>query len=123
DAVVLGRYYKSLLGFDRTTLNTHADIQTYIDFKNLRSLDDFWQICRDRGVTHLLYPDAERQPVRAHELVLFDALVEKSHEKRKMSGLVIAELPKDPPGHTEPFLVLVRGMREYQDGLYPVHLL
>ncbi len=123
DAVVLGRYYKSLLGFDRTTLNTHADIQTYIDFKNLRSLDDFWQICRDRGVTHLLYPDGERQPVRAHELVLFDALVEKSHEKKKMSGLVIAELPKEPPGHTEPFLVLVRGVREYQDGLYPVHLL
>lgn len=123
DAVVLGRYYKSLLGFDRMTLNTHADIQTYIDFKNLMSLDDFWQICRDRGVTHLLYPEGERQPVRAHELVLFDALVEKSHNKRKMSGLVIAELSPEPPGHPEPFLVLVRGLKEYQDGLYPVQLL
>lgn len=122
DAVVLGRYYKSLLGFDRTTLNTHADIQTYIDFKDLRSLDDFWQICRDRGVTHLLYPDGERQPVRAQELVLFDALVEKS-QKKKMSGLVIAELSAEPPGSPEPFLVFVRGMREYQDGLYPVHVL
>lgn len=123
DAVVLGRYYKSLLGFDRTTLNTHADIQTYIDFSALKSLDDFWHICRDRGVTHLLYPDGQRQPVRAQELVLFDALVERSAEKEKKQGLVIAELGSVPPGSPEPFLVLVRGLKEYKDGLYPVSAL
>lgn len=120
DAVVLGRYYKSLLGFDRTTLNTHADIQTYIDFKQLHSLDDFWNICRDRGVTHLLYPDGERQPVRAQELVLFDALADRSREKVRSHGLVIAELDSAPPGKPDPFLVLVYGMREYRDGLHLV---
>jgi hypothetical protein len=123
DAVVLGRYYKDLVGIDRTMLNTHAPIQTYVDFAKLTSVRDFWQICHDRGITHLLYPDGQRQPVRAQEAVLFDALVEASEEKRRMHGVVIAELGDEPPAETGPFYVYVRGMREYDDGVYPVQKL
>lgn len=120
DALVLGRYFKELLGFDRATLNTHADIQTYIRFSRVVSLRDFWQLCRDRGVTHLLYPDGQRQPPRIQEAILVDALAALSPNRWKSQGKVIAELPSDPPASTDPYLVLVQGLDEYQDGIYPV---
>jgi hypothetical protein len=123
DAVVLGRYYKAILGINRTMLNTHPDIQTYIDFKKLTNVRDFWQLCKDRGITHLLYPEGERQPTRAQEAILFDALVEVSPGKERLYGNVVAPLDSEPPADDGPLLVYVQGIHEYQDGVYPVNKL
>jgi|GEM_PF-927101 len=123
DAVVLGRYFKSLLGINRTMLNTHADIQTYINFKQLSNVRDFWQVCHDRGITHLLYPEGQRQPTRAQDTILFDALVEATPDKKKISGNWLATLSDEPPEDTGPLWVYVKGVREYKDGIYPVQKL
>jgi len=120
DAVILGRYFKANLGFDRTTLNTHRPIQSYINFSRLENPRDLWQICKDRGVTHLLYPESQRKPVAVQDAVLFDALSDISLDRKKVSGNVIVRLADQPPPNTRPFMVLVRGVRPYQDGLFPV---
>jgi hypothetical protein len=123
DAVVLGRYYKDLMGFDRLTLNTHRDIQDYVHFGALQNVRDFWELLRARGVTHLVYPAGKRQPHWARDIVLFDAMVEASENKRKRHGVVLAELPDTPPADTGRLMVLVVGLREYRDGLYAVRRL
>ena len=82
-----------------------------------------WQICKDRGVTHLLYPEGRRKPTVAQEIVLFDALAEISEDRKKVAGNVIVRLSDQPPAQTEKFKVLVKGIREYQDGLFDVHAL
>lgn len=120
DAVVLGRYFKDLMGFDRTTLNTHRNIQKYIPLNRPANVREFWQLARDRGVTHLLYPTGKRKPPWAQDIVLFDALVEVSDNKRTKNGVVIAELSSTAPAATGPLWVLVLGVKEYQDGLYRV---
>ncbi len=120
DAVVLGRYFKDMLGVDRMVLNTHEPIQTLIKFSKLRNERDLWRICRDRGITHLLYPPGKRQPELAQTLILFDVLFAQTEKSRSVSGVRVAELPKDAPRATEPLLVFVKGIREYDDGLYRV---
>lgn len=123
DALILGRYYKELTGLDRATLNTHRSIQRYIPFGKLESVREFWEICVDRGVTHLMYPPGQRKPDWAQDLVLFDALVEYSESKRKKHGVIIAEISQTPPPKDEPLLVLTLGSRRYGDGLHPVNRL
>ncbi len=120
DALILGRYFKDQLGFDRAVLNTHRAIQKYIPLGRLESTRQFWQLAKDRGVTHLLYPPGNRRPHWAQDVVLFDALVESSKNKRTKHGYVIAELSDEPPPDSGPLRVLVLGVREYEDGLYPV---
>lgn len=120
DALILGRYYKELTGLDRATLNTHRNIQRYIPFGKLKSVHEFWEICVDRGVTHLMYPPGQRKPEWAQDIVLFDALAQYSERKRKKHGVVIAEISKTPPPLDEPLLVLTLGMLRYADGLHPV---
>lgn len=123
DALILGRYFKANLGFDRAMLNTHRPIQSYIDFRKLKNPRDLWQICKDRGVTHLLYPEGRRKPTVVQEIVLFDALAEISEDRKKVAGNVIVRLSDQPPVQTEKFKVLVKGIKEYQDGLFDVHAL
>ncbi len=120
DARVLTRYFKAHLGFDRSTFNTHRAIQRAIDFSRLKNPRDLWQICTDLGITHLLYPEGKRRPVAAQNVLLVDALAAISEDRKKVAGNVIARLTKEPPSNTKPFLVLVRGVREYRDGLYEV---
>ncbi len=123
DSVILGRYFKSLMGLDRTTLNTHPQIQTYVDFRKLKNPRDLWQICRDRGITHLLYPEGRRRPEYARNLILFDALVYQSKKRKKFSRHMIAEISIQPPSTPENYEVLLRGYRGYQDGLHRVSAL
>lgn len=120
DALILGRYFKANLGFDRAMLNTHRSIQSYIDFRKLKNPRDLWQISKDRGVTHLLYPDGQRKPTVVQDIVLFDALAEISEDRKKVAGNVIVRLSDRPPANTANFLVLVKGLKEYKDGLFNV---
>lgn len=120
DALILGRYFKDQLGFDRATLNTHRAIQKYIRFDRMHSVREFWQVAKDRGVTHLLYPVGKRKPHWAQDIVLFDALVLASKNQKSQGGYMMAELSDEPPEDTGPLRVLVLGVREYEDGLYLV---
>jgi len=124
DAVILARNYKSLLGLDRTVLSDIRDTQFFISYAKLKDANALWKVLHDRGVTHLLYPDGKRQPVRLNNAVLFDELFHHSATNVKRFGdLVLGKMPAAPPDEDVPYLVLAKGMRSYPDGVFKVEQL
>ncbi len=124
DAVILSRNYKGLLGLDRTVLNDIRGAQYYISYGGLRSAAELWSYLRERGVTHLLYPEGQRVPVRLNNEVLFADLFKNGCENpQRFSNLRLATLRQTPPAAEVPTLVLVRKLRGYKDGVYRVEQL
>lgn len=124
DAVILSRNYKGLLGLDRTVLSDIRGAQDYISYAHLKDPRDFFELIRARGVTHLMYPKGQRRPERWNNAVLFtDFFVNYGVRPRRIGKLSLAEMPKEPPPRTVPYLVLVVGIRGVADGIYGVEQL
>jgi hypothetical protein len=121
NAVIVARNYKALLGLDRTVLSDIHAATNYISYSGLKDARDFYDMLKARGVTHMLYPVGTRKPQRWNNIVLWDELYHHySVHARRYGRLNLAELPKEPPPHTKPYLVLVWGLREYPNGIYSV---
>lgn len=124
DAVILSRNYKDLLGLDRMVLSDIRAAQFYISYTGLRDARELWTLLRDRGVTHLLYPDGKRAPVRLNNTVLWAELFHRhARDVKRFGSLVLGTLPATPPPPSAPLLVLTRGVRGYKDGVYRVEQL
>ncbi len=124
NAVILSRNYKSLLGLDRMVLSDIRDTQFYISYSGVRDENQLWRLLHDRGVTHLLYPDGRRPPVRLNNSVLFAELFQhNARNVKSFGGVVLGEMPLQAPPPSAPYLVLVRGLRSYPDGVYRVEQL
>jgi hypothetical protein len=121
DSVILVRDYKDLLGLDRTVITDNRANQFYIGYTGVQSTRQFWRICRDRGVTHLLYPRGQRTPSRINNNVLFATLFHGSTKQvRSFGSLALGTLETRPPEDTGPLYVLTRGVSPYTDGVYRV---
>jgi hypothetical protein len=121
DAVILARNYRSLLGLDRMVLSDVRAGQFYISYTGLQDASELWKYLRDRGVTHLLYPEGKRPPVRLNNTVLFAELFHHYATKVQHHGdLILGTLPATAPPPTPPLLVLTRSARGYPDGIYRV---
>jgi hypothetical protein len=124
DAVILSRNYRGLLGLDRLVLSDIYEGQSYISYSGIRDSRELWELYRSRGVTHLLYPENQRQPRRWNNTLLFDDLAYRyGKNRRTFSNLVLVELPSKAPPPSAPFWVLSSGNRAYPDGLYRVEQL
>lgn len=123
EARVLARNYKELLGLDRMVLSDIRGEQGYITYTGVRSPAQLWHQLREKGITHLLYPEGQRRPHRWNNTVLFGAVAHAAKGRRDVGGVVVVPLPEDPPPGAEPYLVLVRGISEYPDGIYRVEQL
>ena len=98
--------------------------QFYISYTGLRDARELWTLLRDRGVTHLLYPDGKRAPVRLNNTVLWAELFHRhARDVKRFGSLVLGTLPATPPPPSAPLLVLTRGVRGYKDGVYRVEQL
>lgn len=119
DAVILARNYKGLLGLDRTVLSDIRTAQDYIDYSHLKDTREFYELLKQRGVTHLLYPKGQRRPERWNNTILFTELFVRHGEKQQRFGkLSLARLPRQAPPPSAPYLVLVSNIRGYPDGIY-----
>lgn len=124
DAVILARNYKGLLGLDRTVLSDIRAAQDYISYANLKDPRDFYDVLAARHVTHLLYPKGDRRPERWNNTILFtDLFVHHATRVKRFGKLQLGELPREPPPHTQPYLVVVSGVRGVSDGIYGVEQL
>jgi hypothetical protein len=98
--------------------------QFYISYSNLRDANELWHALDERNITHLLYPNGSRTPVRLNGVVLFAELFHHSAENvKRYGGVVVGEMPAQPPPPNAPYFVLTVGMRSYPDGLYRVEQL
>jgi hypothetical protein len=122
DARILGRNYKDLIGLDRTVVSD-SNVQEDISYSNLRDPHELWQLLREKGVTHLLYPEGERVPEKLNNAILFDDLFRSASDVRRFSGVFLGTLPKAPPPPSAPYRVLTIGMTAYPDGVYLVEQL
>ncbi len=124
DAVILSRNYKGLLGLDRMVLSDIRGAQDYISYAHLKDPREFYDVLRSRGVTHLMYPKGQRRPERWNNTVLFtDFFVNYGASPRRIGKLSLAQMPKEPPPKTAPYLVLAAGIRGVSDGVYGVEQL
>jgi hypothetical protein len=124
NAVILARNYKTLLGLDRMVLSDIRDMQFYISYSGVRDEHELWRLLHERGVTHLLYPEGRRPPVRLNNTVLFAELFEHhARNVKSIGGVNLGEMPPQAPPPSAPYLVLVKGLRSYPDGVYRVEQL
>jgi hypothetical protein len=124
DAVILARNYKGLLGLDRTVLMDIRQTQDYINYSRLRDARELWRYYQERGVTHLLYPDGDRRPVRWNNTLLFAELFHHhATDVRRFGNLVLGKMPTAPPAASTPYLVLTRRLIGYPDGVYRIEQL
>jgi hypothetical protein len=124
DAVILARNYKGLLGLDRTVLMDIRQTQDYINYSRLRGPSELWHYYRARGVTHLLYPDGDRRPVRWNNTLLFAELFHHhASDVKRFGNVVLGKMPPAPPAAKTPYLVLTRKLVGYPDGVYRIEQL
>ncbi|MBN2195114.1 MAG: hypothetical protein JW751_20015 [Polyangiaceae bacterium] len=123
DARILARNYRSLLGLDRLVYSDVEAVQGAIRYRGLKNANGLYAQCVREGITHLIYPEGQRRPHSWNNTILFAELARHGRRLMKSGGVVLVELGREPPPATAPYLVLVRGLSEYSDGLYPVEAL
>lgn len=119
-ARILARNYRSLLGLDREVYSDVETAQSLLVYAGLRNAHELHAQCVRAGITHLLYPEGQRRPHAWHATILFAELARHGTHRQRIGGVVVVELPRQPPPATVPYHVLVSGVREYGDGLYRV---
>jgi hypothetical protein len=122
DARILGRNYKSLVGLNRDVVSD-SSVQEDISYSNLRDPHELWQLLKEKGITHLLYPNGERTPEKVNNAVLFDALFRHAEDVKRFGNVFVGKLPETPPPPSAPYHVLTIGLPAYPDGLYRVEQL
>jgi hypothetical protein len=123
DAVILSRNYKGLLGLDRLVLSDIRANQDYIVYSGLEDPRQFWDLLKQRGITHLLYPKNDRRPGRWNNAILFAEIFRRGEGQRRFGKLALSRVPTEPPPPSKPYLVLVSGASEYPEGIYKLQQL
>jgi hypothetical protein len=123
NAVILSRNWKGLLGLNRLVLSDIQANQDYVVYSNLKDPRDFYDLLKTRGITHLMYPRGDRRPGRWNNTLLFAEIFRRGPSAKRIGKIHLNELPREPPPHSAPYLVLVSGQREYPDGVYKLEQL
>jgi hypothetical protein len=121
-AVIMVRNYRALLGLDRMTLGDVPSWQSLFFYEPLKGTRSLYDMYKDAGVTHLLYPPNQRVPATLQASILFDDLVYNYCKKRKRFGsLELVEMPKEaPPPDPEEYRVLNLAKDGYALGWYQI---
>jgi hypothetical protein len=70
-----------------------------------------------------MYPRGDRRPGRWNNTLLFAEIFRRGNNVQRFSRIQVAEVPRQAPPHTAPYLVLVSSQREYPDGIYKLEQL
>lgn len=123
DAVILSRNYKGLLGLDRLVVSDIQSSQDYVSYSHLKDPREFYELLKQRGITHLMYPRGDRRPGRWNNTLLFAEIFRRGSSAKRFGKLMLTALPKSAPPPSAPYLVLVSAQREYPDGIYKLEQL
>jgi hypothetical protein len=123
NAVILSRNYKGLLGLDRLVLSDIQAAQEYISYSHLKDPRAFYDLLKQRGVTHLMYPRGDQRPGRWNNTLLFAEIFRLGPTPKRFGKLMLTTLASAAPPPSAPYLVLVTAQREYPDGIYKLEQL
>jgi hypothetical protein len=120
-AVVLMHTMHVNLGIDRTILHDGLGFQSLIDPRTFRTARDLYLRLKEIGVTHVVYePHGAAASTRQGEAV-FDAFAAPYRDTAKSFGSMrVFPMPAEAPPVEPDYQVLLVGISEQPDGLYPV---
>jgi len=123
NAVVMLHAHHLSLGFNRPVYLDGLSVQDQIDyaaFKTPRALHDR---LRALGVTHVVWGTPHGPPPSRQQEIIWGAFAESLRPRQKFGELTLASMPATPPPDEAPYQVLVIGMPDLPDGLYPIEML
>lgn len=122
DAVIMVRNYRVLLGLDRRTLSDVQSWQSLFFYERAKGARSLYEMYKDAGVTHLLYPPNARPAGTLQASIVFDDLVYNYCSARKRFGsLELVTMPKKaPPPDPKEYWVLNLAKDGYALGWYQI---
>ena len=112
------------LGIDREIIQDWVGFQGFIAYDALRTPREFYDLLRNRGITHILYAPRERPASSKQEEVLFYAFVTRyGVPVGTFGGHRLLSVPDSPPPLEKPYRVGVLGVARYENGIYPIERL
>lgn len=125
DAVLMVRNYRVLLGIDRKTYSDVQSWQSLFFYERAKGARSLYQMYKDAGVTHLLYPPNQRPQGTLQASILFDDFVYNYGKARKRFGsLELVTMPDQaPPPDPSAYRVLNLAKDGYAFGWYDIEQL
>jgi hypothetical protein len=120
DAVILLHRMEKHVGLRRRIVMDHPSWQALIDYNRLDSERDVYDLYRSIGVTHVLWSDGNTvsEDSIAGDLRFYDFVSHVTQPERKIGGLLLGEMPREPPSRRIRDTVLYLGCHGYKAGLY-----
>jgi len=123
DAVVMLHAHQLSLGIDRPVYLDWLSFQDQIDYAKFKTPRALYERLRALGVTHLVWPPPQRPAPSRQEEIIWGVFAESLRPQQKFGDLTLAPMPVLPPPDDAPYQVLVIGMPDLPDGLYPIEML
>jgi len=123
--VLVVRNYRLLLGIDRKTYSDVQSWQSLFFYERAKGAHSLYQMYKDAGVTHLLYPPNQRPQGTLQASILFDDFVYNYGKTRKRFGsLELVTMPEQaPPPDPAEYRVLNLAKDGYALGWYDIEQL
>ena len=120
DAVVLLRRFEPHAGLRRRVVMDHQSWQGLISYGRLPSHRAVWDLYTKLGVTHILWQNTNllSEDTLGADLRFYGFVTHVARQERNIGGLLLAEVPKEPPPATISETALYLGCHGYKAGLY-----
>jgi len=124
DATVMMHTNHESLGIDRPVVLDIFGFQGVIDYRTFSSGRDLYDRLRELGVTHVTYYTARPLALSVQEEIIFDLFVDQCARSESTYGLLtMFAMPAEPPPQQPVSDVLLIGVPNYADGIYPLKAL
>ncbi len=117
-ASVYARNYRTTLGVDRAWTPDNQSWQSWVFYEPMKSPGELWDALRERGFTHLARVRNKRPSETLQGTLLLAELIRQSKDCRGFGAVEICGMPEQRPELESPYLVAVREVSGYPDGLY-----
>jgi hypothetical protein len=125
NAKILLHYNHPSLGFNRTVYLDWVPFQDQIDYRKFRTPRDLYDRLRAVGITHLVWIQGSRPATSHAEEILWGIFSDslQQRQRQQFGEFTMAPMPATPPPAEAPYQVLVLGVPDLPDGLYPIQAL
>jgi hypothetical protein len=111
------------LGFNRRVFLDWVGFQGAIDYRLFKTPRDLYDRLRALGITHVVWMPGQRATSTKQEEIIWNLFAETLQPRRQFGEFTVAPLPAVAPPVEAPYRVLVVGVPELPNGLYPIETL
>lgn len=123
NATILMHNNHITLGFDRRVFLDWVGFQGAIDYRTFKTPREMYDRLHALGITHVVWVPGQRAMSTKQEEILWNIFAETLHDRRQFGEYTLAPFPAAPPPVEAPYQVLVVGVPDLPNGLYPIERL